>query len=87
MVCACRVSKKVLNLVKKYTIKHKKLLFIELLFNTLSYQNDLTIDNPDELSTIICKYNWKLEDINKDNLYHPIKDYKVQEHYRSHINS
>jgi hypothetical protein len=84
MVCAVRMSKKLLSLINNYANMHKTLFFLEVMYPTLAKQNDLKYDNPEELYTIVYRKDWKKEDINKTNLYHPIKDYDIQYLYKLH---
>ena len=82
MICAVRVSKKLLELINAYAKEKKELLFCEALFNTLAYQNELAICIIPELSNI--KYNNQvdldLDTYNNEYLYHPIKD--INTHYK-----
>lgn len=87
MVCACRMSKKLLKLI---AIQAKELGFIpylEFSFNTLANQNSLKVDCPKELSCILYRHNWTLEDFkkNKGYLFHPVKDFNNHEEYRNKI--
>ena len=83
MVCACRLSRKLLTEVVKYKNKKGHLFFIEAMFNTIVLQNNLTIENPTSLSTIHWRTSWNLNDINYDNLYHPIKNIDDHDKLRS----
>ena len=82
MICACRVSKKMMNCINDYATKYGTLFLDEALFNTLAVQSNLNIITPIELSTIEWRKDWKKNDINPYYLYHPIKDIKVQYAYR-----
>jgi len=77
MVCAVRVSDRLLRCIKDYANKYQTLFFIELLFNTLAYHNRLVIKTIPELSTIT--FNDKIEEINKKYVYHPCKDLNQQD--------
>lgn len=74
MVCAMRVSKQLLKEIVNYKIKHGHLFFIESMFNTISHQNNLLIENPVELSTIHWNTCWNRDDIDIKKLYHPMKN-------------
>jgi len=78
MSCACRVSNTLLRKIKEYVDHNKKLFFHELMFNTLSEQNQLIIDTPCELGTVQYNTEWNLDNLNLNNIYHPIKDYVKQ---------
>jgi hypothetical protein len=61
----------------------KYLLFDELLFNTIALQNNLDIVTPIELSNIVFSFRDIIpNNINKNYLYHPIKNLKTQEELR-----
>lgn len=83
MVCAVRVSHKLLDYIKTHVEKKQKLFFIELLFNTLADQNGLEIKTIPELSTVT--YKDKFEHIDENNIYHPFKDLKQQTELRNKI--
>ena len=85
MVCAIRVSRKLMVLVEEYADYYKTFSFCETMFNTLALKNDLEITCPQELSTIVFQKDWKINRINRRNLYHPIKDMDIQMEYRNHI--
>jgi hypothetical protein len=82
MVCAVRMSKKLLECIGDYAKNHNTLFYLEAMYPTLAKRNKLKYDNPDELSTVVYRKDWKKEDINKTNLYHPIKDYDIQYLYK-----
>ena len=87
MICAIRVSPKMLTFINDYANKYKTLFFCEILFNTLAYQNNLTIINPKELSTIEYRRDWSKNEIQKTHLYHPMKCIKTQYEYREYCNT
>ena len=82
MICAIRCSKKLLDKIFKYAIKYKTLFLDEAMFNTIALKNKLKVETIDELSTIEWRKDWKKNDINKNNLYHPIKNIKKQYEFR-----
>lgn len=82
MVCAVRMSKKLLeNLGERVNI-NKELLFIETMFNTVASNARCSVVVCPELSTIVYSHNWRPEHIRPENLYHPIKDPNIQTQYR-----
>ena len=85
MVCATRISRILLSKIKDYAIKYKTLFFLETLFPTLCKSNNLQYDIPDELHTIVYRKIYTIEDINKNNLYHPIKDITKHTLYRNKL--
>jgi hypothetical protein len=78
MVCAIRVSKKLLDCINKFVEENKILIGSELIFNTLATQNNLDIITPIELSTIYYQKIFKHEDIKNNYLYHPINNIDTQ---------
>jgi hypothetical protein len=78
MVCACRVSRNLLDKVIKYKQTRGHLFFIEAMFNTIALQNDLEIRCPSELSTIHWRTSWPVSEIDIKKLYHPLKN--IEEH-------
>jgi hypothetical protein len=82
MVCACRLSKRLLVDVKNYVKENHKLLYHEFMFNTFAYQKGYKIDTPKELSTIHWNTNWDKNNLNLNQLYHPIKDIQVHNKLR-----
>ena len=74
MVCAVRMSSKIMSKIKKYAYKNKTLYFLEALFPTIAKFNEFIYDTPEELYTITYNKKHDLDNINKQNLYHPFKD-------------
>jgi hypothetical protein len=79
MVCACRLSKKLLNEISLYIEKNGFMFYIESLFNTIAHQSNLIISTPSELSTITWANKWDINEIDYKNIYHPMKN--LEEHY------
>jgi hypothetical protein len=82
MICAIRCSKKLISCINEYTIKYKDLFLDEVLFNTIALKNNLITVTPTELSSIVYQKDWDKKDIDKNNLYHPVKDIKKQYEFR-----
>ena len=85
MCCAVRMSKLMLLKIKEYAIMHKRLFYLEALFPTLCKYNKLIYDFPDELKNIVYSNTYEIKDIDKLNIYHPIKDINVHKLYRNEI--
>lgn len=82
--CITRMSKKMLFSIKKYVKYNKTLTFLEELFPTIAIKNNLTYFNPVELNeTIIYRHEWKIENINKNDIYHPIKNIEQHSLFRN----
>jgi hypothetical protein len=80
MVCASRLSNKLLKSINDYAMKNKKLFFIEALLPTITKHNNLTYFQPSELTSVVYREDWLKENVlNKENIYHPIKD--LTKHY------
>lgn len=82
MICAIRCSKKLLESIFTHVLKYKALFLDEVLFNTIALHNNLSIQVIEELSTIHWCKNWEKNDININNLYHPIKSIDLQYEFR-----
>lgn len=84
MVCAIRISDKLLNAIDNYAKQNKTLFFCEALFNTLALQNNLTTWIASELENILCKPNWETfaEALFKKQMCHPIKNIYFQKMLR-----
>ena len=77
LVCACRLSRRLLDRVDNY-LHDRHLLFIEALFNTLALHHGYLIHNPPEMSTIEYNKPCDYATIHERNIYHPIK--KIEDH-------
>ena len=74
MMCACRLSRKLLNLIATFVEKKKYLCYHEIFFNTLAVQNNLRIRNPPELQGILWRFEWTKHNIQRGCMYHPVKN-------------
>jgi hypothetical protein len=84
MVCAVRVSRVLLRLVHDMARKHHRLLFCEMLFNTLAQQARLRVETPTQLSGILWRqprYGPTFP-YRPDTLYHPVKSLELQQQIR-----
>lgn len=85
MISAARCSKKMMDAINDYADKHKTLFLDESLFVTLALKNNLNINNPPALAGILWDKQWKLCEIEKGKLYHPIKDQATQVSYHKSL--
>ena len=85
-ICAIRCSKKLLECIFAHALKYNSLCLDEAMFNTVALHNNLHVKTIQELSTIIWrkKGGWQQNEINKNNLYHPVKCIKKQYMLRNH---
>jgi hypothetical protein len=74
MMCAVRFSKKMMQCINNYACKNKTLCFLEALFPTIAIKNNLKYNNPSEFNSIYYRKEFGKQDININNLYHPVKD-------------
>jgi len=81
MVCACGLSRKMLNLVQDYKNKNNSLLYIEVMFNTLALHNELKVMDAFELKSIVWMGEWTIHEFTQlpNNVFHPMKD--INKHY------
>jgi hypothetical protein len=82
LVCVCRVSKQLLSCIYDYVKKYKQLIFIEMLFTSVAKANNLKCDCPHELVPVIYRYDWNINNVNKLQLFHPVKDLNLQTEMR-----
>ena len=83
LVCMCRMSNKLLLEIHQFVQKHNKLEFIEFLFATLAYQNNLNIQTPGEYSHITCcEQNNNLDPYK---IHHPLKNLKEHENLHNYL--
>jgi len=87
MICAIRISKKLLILLGSYATKYKKFFMDESIFNTIAIQNNLSIITPDELKYILWRSKRKhtIKTIKPNYLYHPMKSIVEQTKLRMFI--
>ena len=85
MICAIRCSKRLLECIYSYVLKHKCLFLDEALFNTIALHNKLNIKVIKELQNIFWKKDngWKKNEINENYLYHPVKCIEKQYQLRN----
>lgn len=98
LVCATRLSRKLLYCLDQLIITSGQMLhidtaplrsqpfrapFIEFMFHTLSLARGLDIVTPKQLSHITWRREWKLNEISMDHITHPIKDFLLHEVIRT----
>ena len=83
MVCATRLSKTLINLIKGYAEEHKTLFFLEALFPTLCKRNNLIYDLPKELKPVLYNKPIQESDLDKHRIFHPVK--KIRDHAKFRI--
>ena len=88
MMCICRFTPKMLENINIYAKKNKTLFFLEALFPTIAKKNNvITIKSPEEFKSVTHRDVWNINDFNKNNLYHPVKDLNMHVDARKIINN
>ena len=87
MVCATRVSKPLINLIKTYADEHKALFFLEALFPTICKRANLVYDFPEELKTALYNNPIQESDLDKRHIFHPVKKLRQQAEFRILLNT
>jgi len=87
MMCAIRVSQKMLNSISDYADKNKTLFFLEALFPTIAEHYSLTHKQPEEIKSITHRNPWSLKDFNKTGLFHPVKRIDQHAYIRNFLDS
>jgi hypothetical protein len=85
MVCAVRMSRTLLQAIAAFAKEKQRLVFIEILFNTLAHQKGLRIETPIEMQYIVHRHDWDETKLSPNTLVHPIKDLLLHDTYRAHI--
>jgi hypothetical protein len=76
MVCACGMSRKMLDTINDYVTEKNTLFYIEAMFNTLAMNKDLVVAEVFELKSIVWLGAWGLDEfvLLPTNLFHPVKE-------------
>jgi hypothetical protein len=86
LICICRLSKYMLEEIRVYVEKHKKMFFIEAFFNTIALHNNMCIACPNEFKHITQgDFPLKPELVCKENrnmIFHPVKNMDKQFKWR-----
>jgi len=86
MVCAIRVSQKLMKILSSYVENNKNSYkFIEYIFHTLALHNDLEVKAIENLQGIVWRRDWLKEELNMNTLYHPVKSINQQTEFREHL--
>jgi hypothetical protein len=85
MVCACRMSKKLLSKIKEYTNVHRTMFFLEAMFPTICKRTGLVYHTPEELNGIVWRKKYTATDLDVKGLFHPIKNKQQHTMYRNLI--
>jgi hypothetical protein len=82
-----------MNHIKQFVYEYGTLFMDELFYIYIAKSNKLSISHPDELKNVLYSkvrgnlwVPWEIEDININNLYHPVKDFDTQILFRKKLN-
>ena len=78
LMCAIRASKTFIDRVGKYAAAHRRLIFLESFFPSLAIRDGLRFEGIAELATILFHKRWEPGEFSAENLYHPVKDLRLQ---------
>ena len=87
MVCAARLSRALLDKIAAFVKKHGRLVFIEVMFNTIVHHDKMKLAMPVELSTIIWRHDWNENNVDENHMFHPVKDLTKQKDFRKTLSS
>jgi hypothetical protein len=76
------MPKKLLEKISEFTKKHKKLDFLEVIVPTLAGENKINITTPIELFEVTCCNKLDPNKLDKNKIYHPIKDVNIHAQIR-----
>jgi len=87
MVCAMGISNNLLTKVKEYVANNNQLFYIEVMFNTIAMQNNLSVISPLELKSIVWMGDFGINEwlLLPNNVFHPLKSVDEHEYYRTTI--
>ena len=74
MMCTARMSNRMIKCIHNHAKEKNTLYFLEALLPTIAINNKLKYHFPNEMYNIYYRHTFNEEDINKNNLYHPVKD-------------
>ena len=85
MMCIVRFSNNMMKCINDYAKNNNTLFFLESLFPTIAIKNKLKYNNPNEFNNIYWRQDFEKENINKNTLYHPVKDVNNHISFREYI--
>ena len=85
LVCACRLSRPLLNKLIDFVNKNNRLVFIEVLFNTIVFHDKMKLAMPQQLQKIIWRHDWTPDTVDNNHMFHPIKNTELQDSYRERL--
>ena len=87
LVCAVRVSRRILEKVAKMAKEKRTVCFVETIFSTIAHQNNFSIVQAPELQSVIFRHSWTKETVHMNGLFHPVKEMADHIAFREHLES
>jgi hypothetical protein len=84
-ICAVKLSNTFLSCLDEYIKVNKKLPFVEAILPSIAHQQNLNLVIASEFSEIHWRKDWKYDDFNTTNLFHPVKNMEQQEKTREYL--
>jgi hypothetical protein len=84
-ICSVRMSSLLMNHIRNYIDEHRRMCFIEAMFPSIAHHHNLLYDTPQEFQGIYWRHDWVTEEINRTQIFHPMKDPIEQISYRNII--
>lgn len=75
--CAMRLSRRMLQCVTRFVKGSGRLVFLEFLFNSLANEYQMEVATPEQLSTIQFEPLKSYAHLDKNHLYHAVKDFSL----------
>jgi hypothetical protein len=82
-ICAVRMSNRLLSHLNEYVKRNKVLFFIEAMFPSIAHYHNLKYDSPSELVQIHWRKDWTIDELNQNQVFHPMKNMEQQREFRS----
>jgi hypothetical protein len=87
LVCATRVSRRILDKVATMAKEKRTVCFVETIFSTIAHQNNFSIVQAPELQSVIFRHSWTKETVHMNGLFHPVKEMTDHIAFREHLES
>jgi hypothetical protein len=82
LVSITRIPKNLLEKISEFSKTNKQLDFLEVIIPTLASENKINIITPIELNEVTCCNKLEADKLDKNNIYHPIKDVNLHKQIR-----
>jgi len=85
LVCCARISNTLLQHIKEYAVNNKQLFFLEAFFPTMAMHHHLTYHIPKDMTTVLYRFKWDYDTLNKGNTFHPVKNISFHKKARNKL--